>query len=246
MNSSLENAISLDGNNSINSTYPYRTGTIFQYKGWLYIPFNSPAKPIVSGSSFYDYVKDKVNNKTDFKIEDVESIYKNDPEKCKKAYKDYFGKEHNTYSMPVFSGLEPPFARILKRCCWPQYKHSFCCNHCDSLLCCSPNFLYTGDFEPNNQIPETNLNNVDLIKNYLNKLQLWDTISGIQVPHHGSRDNYNAQLYVHPGVGYISVGSKNVHKHPNVDTLVNIQKERCWPIVVSEDPSSMQIEVYRF
>lgn len=220
----------------------YGTGTIFRYKQWLFIPFNSPAKPLKQGS-FYDYLKDKANNGQDFKLEDIGGIYQNHPQLCKKAYEEYFGKGHNSYSMTLFSGTEnPALSPHCRKYC--MLKHNVCPKDCDCL--CgnfSPNFLYTGDFEPNKS-DQNNEKYIDKLMQSLKSMNLWHTIRGTQVPHHGSRNNFSSELYKNRCVGYISADSHNQFHHPNVDTLVNIQKEGCRPIVVSEDLSSMQVEVY--
>lgn len=221
----------------------YGADTIFRYKQWLYIPFNSPAKPLKQGS-FYDYMKNNVNKGKDFQLKDIGEIYEHDSQSCKKAYEEYFGKDHNSYSMTLFSGMEDPdlFHHCLKPC---RCKHNVCPKDCDCL--CrnySPNFLYTGDFEPNKS-DQNNVKYVDKLMQSLKSMNLWHTIRGVQVPHHGSRNNFSSELYKNRCVGYISAGSHNQFHHPNVDTLVNIQKQGCRPIVVSEDLSSMQVEVYK-
>ena len=223
----------------------YNSGTVFRYGRWLYIPINSqPNIPKKNNVCFYDFFKQEVNNGTDFSLTEIKGIFERNKQTCIDAYTNYFSG-HNSYSMTLFSGTDEYEPHIFDMC--RKRDKCRCCHHCKDFAFHNhfpANFLYTGDFEPN----KTNL---QVLKDtLLNKKTgfpyLWDTVSGIQVPHHGSRNNFNCELYDYPCVGYISAGSRNRHKHPNVDTLVNIQKERCWPIVVSEDPSSMQVEVYRF
>lgn len=225
----------------------YNSGTVFMYGRcrWLYIPINSqPNIPKKNNVCFYDFFKQEVNNGTDFSLTEIKGIFERNKQTCIDAYTNYFSG-HNSYSMTLFSGTDEYEPHIFDMC--RKRDKCRCCHHCKDFAFHNhfpANFLYTGDFEPN----KTNL---QVLKDtLLNKKKgfpyLWDTVSGIQVPHHGSRNNFNCELYDYPCVGYISAGSRNRHKHPNVDTLVNIQKERCWPIVVSEDPSSMQVEVYRF
>ena len=228
----------------------YDSGTVFTitprihtqggkgYK-WLYIPFNSPFKSKkgrISRDPLFASALD-TNGEIDFQLlkEIVESC---SARTIYGLYSSYFGRySHNSYSMTLFSGIE-------------EYGVLDCIStRCNNTLCrcrCydhSPNFLYTGDFEPNRKAGRNTF--VELMKKRLERLNLWDTISGIQVPHHGSRNNFNNELYQCPCVGYISVDSKNRHGHPNVDTLINIQKNGCNPIIVSEDLSSMQVEVYK-
>lgn len=207
---------------------------------WLYIPFNSPFKSkkghAISQDPLFATIID-TNGKIDFQL--LKEFVKSRPIKdIQDLYSLYFWNNcHNSYSMTLFSGIEElGVSHCVSKRCNSVFCRCRCYDH-------TPNFLYTGDFEPNRKTGRNTF--VELMKKRLESLNLWDTISGIQVPHHGSRNNFNNELYHYPCVGYISVGSKNRHGHPNVDTLINIQKNGCSPIIVSEDLSSMQVEVYK-
>ena len=100
--------------------------------------------------------------------------------------------------------------------------------------CCNPNILYTGDFEPQE--------NIDNLICYYNKY--WKEIAAIQVPHHGSKNNYDEKLYENPINGIVSVGNTNSYNHPDIDTLVKIQNQGCHPVIVTEDKGSMKIYHY--
>lgn len=232
---------------NLNPSYP--SGTVFTVNGnvvcpngryikWLYIPFNSPyptknSKPLSLEPLFSSVID------SNGKIEPNRLLYlikSKSIDECKEIYSKYFGKDHNVYSMTLFSGLEKP--RLISRNKSGGY-HGCWCTHRQHN---SPNFIFTGDFKPNLKFGSSSY--VEMMKRRLENLNLWDTISGIQVPHHGSRYNFNIELYQFPCVGYVSVGSTNAHHHPHVDTMINIQKAGCIPIVVSEDLNSMQIEVY--
>ena len=76
--------------------------------------------------------------------------------------------------------------------------------------------------------------------------QLWDKIASIQVPHHGSMDNFDKTLYENPIRGIVSVGNDNPYHHPNIDTLTKIQEQGCHPVIVTEDKSSMKIYHYEY
>ena len=240
-------------NEAIQNTYP--SGSVF-YNGfmnhhgdkfrWLYIPFNSPLhskKGKIEDDAFFASVKDKKGQIDPQKLKELIESKTDGIKTCKDIYANFFGKtKHNTYSMTLFSGTEN------HRCCLAHCMKSiyYCCDcvYCHKEKFCSPNFLYTGDFEPNRS--KLKKPYVDLMKEHLDRLGLWDTIRRVQVPHHGSRYNFNDTLYEHACKGYISAGSKNVHGHPNADTLVNIQNDGCVPVVVNEDPKSIQKEVYLF
>lgn len=63
--------------------------------------------------------------------------------------------------------------------------------------------LYTGD-SPHNRI--------------LNKVKTFDP-DYLQVPHHGSKNNFHPALYQNNQIAFISVGESNRHHHPGLRTL---------------------------
>jgi beta-lactamase superfamily II metal-dependent hydrolase len=80
------------------------------------------------------------------------------------------------------------------------------------------------------------------MRDFYNKY--WGIIASIQVPHHGSENNYEPELYKYPVRGIVSVGDKNRYHHPDIDILVKIQNDGCHPVIVTEDKSSMKIYHY--
>ena len=182
-------------------------------------------------------------------------------EVCKNAYAKLFGRIHNSQSMPVFSGLLNPrgttttieighvsnpieLIRLIKHIYTDNHNcdlellaniennsyHSiFHCHshmiHCRRACNIITNFLYTGDFEAGNVIS---------LKNYFIG-HLWNSICGIQIPHHGSRHNYTPNLYSGKLYAVASAGIRNKYHHPNIDTLTNIAANECFPFVVTED-----------
>lgn len=216
-----------------------RSGTVFSVGKWLYIPFNPPVpKKKTREGSFYDYFKKKINKGKDFDFTELHSIVKGKLKDCVTVYEDYFqsGDNHNAYSMTLFSGMQKPHGHLIMsndRCNLP------CCN-CELFYHYhrSPNFLYTGDFEPNNTYGD----NIQLMKQYYGSL--WDTFDVLQVPHHGSRNNFSEKLYGGKHIGYISAGEKNRFNHPNKNTLLDIMNCGCVPQIVSDDVSTIVVNKY--
>jgi len=198
---------------------------------WLYIPYN-PCVRVDRGVPFSTYLEQGLGipNLHPDMLPDIVTKFEKD---IKQYYAEYFNGNHNSYSMTLFSGLRNPdcyhFDSYHRRCMMRRH-----CS-CDSCCCrrkkCIPNCLYTGDFEP------TYIND---LKGFYNGL--WDTISSIQVPHHGSRNNYHPVLYTYACKGFISVGTRNRYHHPNTDTLINIHRNGCCPIIATEDPSTMYVD----
>ena len=217
-------------NSMINSGYKIHFGT-----PWLYIPYNPPVKPHKAGS-FYDFIKYELKISYDFGWAELPNIVKKtSTSKLREIYSRYFGGNHNAYSMTLFSGMIKPM-------CYHAYYHNYhqqCysdCPCCDYEPYFSTNCMYTGDFEAKG------------FTSYLKSFYkpLWETISYIQVPHHGSRDNFHPNLYDYAMDGFISVGEKNKYHHPNIDTLINLHKQGCHPMVVTEDLSTMIVQTFDF
>jgi len=214
------------------------SGTILHCGEWLYIPFNSrvSSDKIKSLKQSLEY-----NLGTSLTIENLPELVKGiGVDTCKKIYQDVFGKEHNSYSMTLFSGTTHPhhFENLhVMQCCNCDFLRP-CSRFFQKLYkqCCNPNILYTGDFQPQNNVN-------DLVQFYN---QLWDKIASIQMPHHGSRDNFDKTLYENPIRGIVSVGNDNPYHHPNIDTLTKIQEQGCHPVIVTEDKSSMKIYHYEY
>ena len=83
--------------------------TIGLWDEWLFIPYNPPV--INNRISFYDYIKQELQIISHFKPEDLPYIIMDEGIKLnelKKVYESYFGKNHNAYSMALFSGLPKP------------------------------------------------------------------------------------------------------------------------------------------
>lgn len=174
--------------------------------------------------------------KAEITIENLPSLLaEKGVEECAEIYKELFGvSKLNHYSMTLFSGTIMPkpthFCKRLYYCDFHRYR--------DCLVpykyYCNPNILYMGDFDPKNNI-------ADFERYYSIFLK---RIAIIQVPHHGSKNNYDPKLYEYPIVGIVSVGNNNSHHHPDIDTMAKIEKQECHPIFVTEDIHSRKIYYY--
>lgn len=208
------------------------SGTILYCGDWLYIPFNSNT---TSKKRKQLRVKLEKELGVNITIENISKLLKGlGVEKCKEIYDKVFEKQHNGYSMTLFSGTARLHA--IKKCCdlkFPNKKNYYCHpKYCHN--CWNPNLLYTGDFEPENSYNE--------LMYFYNSL--WRKIASIQIPHHGSKHNFDERLYEYPIIGIVSVGNNNPYNHPDIDTLIKIQEHGCHPVIVTEDKSSMKIYHY--
>ena len=73
--------------------------------------------------------------------------------------------------------------------------------------------------------------------------QYFYCIGIIQIPHHGSRHNYNPKLNFKPRLfSIMSAGIHNKFRHPHGSTLKQIILHDGIPIIVTENPHSKFIQ----
>ena len=209
------------------------------YNIWKYIPFSTREKKSLLINELVKDVPELTPALTgqaiDFKqIADEITANPNLLKKCKRVYNGVFGdKKHNRYSMTLFSGTCDKFTTCSHRC------HQ---GVVDLPRYCTKNCLYMGDFEadPNKSIKNTNCE--QLLKFYD---RYWAKIGLFQVPHHGSHDNTNVKLYSPPKLGIISAGKEDVYLNPHVDVIHLLQQHNCVPLIVTEDPTTIQKFYYK-
>lgn len=223
--------------------------------GWVYIPFNPKSK-----TPNFDKIKDQDIKEKLLSLYNNTNLYEQATalaqfvescgvEQCKKLYKKMFGGIHNGQSMTLFSGLRNHDSNI-KICSHPFTPtcNRYQCPHgCDwfaefakdNEACIPTNFLYTGDYEAGDNAKMTELSS------FYTNMKVWETICGVQIPHHGSRKNYADELYNKRCYAIASAGSSNRFHHPNIDTLINIFQQGCIPFVVTEDKSTIIMQYFR-
>lgn len=207
-----------------NKTFP--SGTNFshsQVEHWFFIPFNY--KQEERRKQLEDAIAAK-----GIKLEslnDIDAIIKQ-KKLIKKAYKSIDG-DLNENSMILYSGpkvnsiFEIPYlvSRSFSR---------FCFHCCPSLF--QAGCLYTGD------IDWTVGNLFGGLSKFLN------CIGTIQVPHHGSRHNFDRSLLDLPELScaIFSFGSNNTYGHPADSVVEEVVQKGILPCFVTEDPSSIVVQ----
>lgn len=154
-------------------------------------------------------------------------------EDCKLVYESIFGNQkHNRYSLTLFSGT----CDNTMNC--PQFCHQ---GIKDLPRHCSKNCLYMGDFEADPKKSLINTNCQQLIHFYHS---YWDKIGILQVPHHGSHDNMNVNLYKPAKLAVISAGMTDVNGHPHKELIDELHKYQCIPLIVTEQETTVQKFTY--
>ena len=227
---------------------------------WVYIPFNIPFVPL-------DFSHTGDNEQMRNVIKELEELYKNNHDKitlCEQLarllenygtknvvdiYKQLFGGIHNSQSMAVFSGIIIQDKRYMdienrnnlyhgsSEC---RNRHN--CQHFtrwereDKMPC---NFLYMGDYEAQKY------KNFSALKLFYSSHKVWDTICGVQIPHHGSQDNYCVDLYEDKCFAVASYGVQNSYNHPSIDILLRIDQAGCTPNLVNENIETLKYQYFK-
>ncbi len=188
---------------------------------WMYIPFNFRFKTRSS-----QLKKRFIHKKIPLNIDDFLAFYKTNKKVVIDAYESITG-DMNTNSLVLYSGInkQPIFSLgypILN--CFP-----FCYGHQENVAC-----LYMGDYNAKGATKMKELEKA------FSKIQYLGTI---QIPHHGSRHNYNPLLNLKKNlISVISAGIDNTYKHPHCSTLKQIVLHSGIPIIVTEKSSTKFIQ----
>ena len=212
--------IDLDSGDSIGPNVSRNTE--IRFRDWIYIPYYVGDKydELIAEFEANGFVFNLNLRSVGFLKEICEEIRKIGVDILKRIYGKVYRNNHNSYSMPVYSGFS--------HCCKEAYQCFVVCprrKHGD--LHCQTNCLYTGDFDARTQA------NFDNLKAYYSRY--WNRIGLVQVPHHGSEHNSDHKLYSHPDkLAIMSFGSKNRYGHPDSKTIDEIVSAGSVPIAVTE------------
>jgi beta-lactamase superfamily II metal-dependent hydrolase len=232
------------GNNNIVENYTdiktiqggITTNGFFSYgKEWefvLYNPENQKAKALISVISTHLDIRVRQILQNDNRINDAAIITAfniDEGKTLKQIYKSVFGnKSHNSYSMTLYSA--PINSRGLVNngvpymCMCPSYNKIFQIqNACkNSLSYC----MYTGDSE---FYDKTNFKNFQTY--YGNK---YNNVGLVQIPHHGSKRNFNKNIGNISKCCIISVGTTNQYKHPSFSVISFLENNASSVFLVTE------------
>lgn len=155
---------------------------------------------------------------------------KNDAQKkIKKAYENLKGS-HNPNSMTLYSGT--------KEMQGYQYFSNNCyCKYCYKKRHYKVGCLYTGDYDASKDITFDELRD--------NYHLYWQNIGCVQIPHHGSKYNYNTEFANMHAFFLISARTNSSHPHSYVVNDLRLSDHN--PLIVTEkidSAVSFIVEVY--
>jgi len=191
---------------------------------WIYIPFNF--QNLQRTAKFKKFIADKKwKIKT---IQDFKKYYKNNEKDMSDLYNKISGGK-NTNSLTLLSASNNYKTVSYSR----KRGNGFSLQQ--NLSAC----LYLGDYDAKGKIKMA-----DLYKKYE---KYFHQLSTIQIPHHGSKGNYNDRLNMYSNIiSIISAGKKNNYGHPHPSTTEAIVRQNGIPIVVTEyETSKLTQRIYR-
>ncbi|NVO10106.1 MAG: MBL fold metallo-hydrolase [Bacteroidales bacterium] len=193
------------------------------FSKWVFIPFN-----FRNQSRSNDLKNRLIANNLDFdSIEEFESLW-NDADKrvlLREIYNSIPGSL-NANSLTLYSGPEiKAGGHFFYRYIPFSHRHYF--GHLTGGL-------YFGDYEAKGTQKWN-----QFINHYKD---FWDLVGTVQIPHHGSRHNYNREINLnYPKLSIISAGYSNCHRHPHSSTVRDIIKDGGLPIMITERTGSRLI-----
>ncbi len=204
----------------------FSSGTVFvasENAKWFFIPFN------------YKYDERSIEfenalHSEGVALSDINTIndmyhYKT---KVIKAY-EAVNKNLNEVSMILFSGKRSDdFIHSFNYC------HHFCMKyhfHSHQSGC-----LYLGD---------VNLRRKDIVTDIRSCLiKYWQFIGTLQIPHHGSIDNFDGSILAQNMYSAVfSYGTNNIYGHPSDKVIGDVSANYTYPHLVTEEQSSIVIQV---
>lgn len=192
------------------------------YPRWCYIPYNfrQPER--------LQKLQDELNMRfgDDIGNEELRRKWENgsyvDRRNIKEAYKEVKGSL-NINSMTLYSGLEEDY----------ECRQYIVTNRCPCKCSCdwkAAGCLYMGDYDASGVKKWNDLQNA--YEDY------WQQIGCVQVPHHGSRHNYNTELAELNAYYVISAGTSNSYRHPHSMVVKDLLFHGQHPYIVTENQGS--------
>ncbi len=215
------------GSNVTNIIFGNVSKKLERYRKWLYVPFNF--RQVERIKQLKNELKKQFGQ--EMNNGDLQKIWENgswvERQKIRQAYQDIKGSL-NTNSMTLYSGTKDP-ARIQVEARSKCYCKCFCNSKAAGCL-------YTGDYDASGKNKWK-----DLFNAYS---EYWKYIGCIQIPHHGSKHNYNQALAELNAYYVISAGTHNRYCHPHSMVLKDLLFHGQSPYIVTEyQPSAVHFMV---
>ena len=193
---------------------------------WIYVPFNFDEG--IRSDKFMEQLRlqgishSVLENNLKFS-----NYWFSQLDKLKNAYRKIPGGL-NVNSLVVYSGPAMDYEKIV---CYPTPApcygpYGYCCHNYLPVGC-----LYTGDYNA------SGAKEWEELRNSFNSY--WDSIGLIQIPHHGSKHNFNCEFSKNNSAFIISSGFSNKYRHPHTQVLKEIINNKIPLFWVTEQRGSI-------
>jgi len=212
-------------NDTVNSGTEISITKQNKYCKWVYVPFNF--KFTQRNNDIITIFK---REKIPLTIDEFIKFYFANKNKVINAYKKLKG-DMNTNSLVLYSGIQKQNKYDCDVVCHSLSHYPFeYYRHYHQVGC-----LYLGDYNSKGMQKWKELEGA--FKKY------FDLINIIQIPHHGSRHNYNDKLNFRDNlISIMSAGIDNTFKHPHASTVKKIVLNNGIPIIVTENPPTRFVQ----
>ncbi len=195
------------------------------FEDWFYIPFNFRHK---DRTNMLEKELTRLSKNECVDLYDLQDIWKSGSDYMRRRIQEAYTRvpgSFNTNSMVLFSGTNE--THTLQHMVFPHISdpwHFFTYNTKNSGC------LYTGDYDASGKKKFNEL--------YAEYKTYWEYIGCLQIPHHGSRYNYNSAFSTLDAYHIISASKKNRHQHPHSYVIKDLLLNNSYPYIVSEDVGS--------
>lgn len=224
------------------------SGAIFGHNKieWIYLPHNFYEDK--RREKIYDELKKLklsmsiLNSSKEVDLSKLKSLWKNGTDNDRRLIKRAYYKVPgglNINSMTLYSGSKSSSVRYFCKCCC----NYFCSSQYSINYLWSNGCLYTGDYQAGRYDKKN--------KKWISCKQKWqslesvyfkyfDNIGLIQIPHHGSKYNYNKGFRdSFPFAKYFaSAGKNNRYRHPHKEVVLDLISNQKYFNVVTEEKNS--------
>jgi len=223
----------VDINDISSRTVKSGTKVIFTFKNqleWIYLPFNFDSNKRSS-----ELLKEFTSRNIPLDTDNFINFYTKNKTKVRAAY-DAIEDDLNTNSLVLYSDIckNEYFQKAIGYYSRNSLAEKFSMKHI-SVGC-----LYLGDYNAKGS------KKLQELKEKYREYQRY--ISIIQIPHHGSIENYHENLNFKDNLISIISAPRNSYNHPNAEVLKQIVQKKGFSIIVTDDESSkfvQKISVYK-
>lgn len=197
-------------------------------KNWVYVPYNFQ-NTRRSKAFFRGLKKNGYDKKTLQSYLETSDIFSYDWNDIRKIYQTYAPGSLNSNSLVVYSGPQIPDAKMVRL--YDFFLPDLTSPQSGRRNAYPDGCLFLGDYDARTEDSWKEL--TDYLSDYM------PSVGTVQVPHHGSKHNYNEALSCGQFLLIISAGYQNKYRHPHAKVLKDMLMKKVLHFWVTEQVGSM-------